>query len=133
MRSIAEILHEIEELDKNKNKLVWQQRFLYPLLFQDDLYAIAYNYSLNKMRLKKVENYNLGECFSFLTLKRLINRMRLGNNKNELKKNYNKIFDLNYNNHFYLKVIREGFAIIFEIFFLCTIRKNFYERISPMD
>jgi uncharacterized protein (UPF0335 family) len=117
MRSIAEILHEIEKLDKNKNKLVCQQRFLYPLLFQDDLYAIAYNYSLNKMKLKKVENSNLGECFSFLTLKRLINRMRLENNKNELKKNYNKIFDLNYNNHFYLKVIREGFTIIFEIFF----------------
>ena len=83
MRSIAEILHEIEKLDKNKNKLVWQQRFLYPLFFQDDLYAIAYNYSLNKMKLKKIENSNLGECFSFLTLKRLINRMRLENNKNE--------------------------------------------------
>ena len=38
------------------------------------------------MKLKKVENSNLGECFSFLTLKRLINRMRLENNKNELKK-----------------------------------------------
>nr|YP_009867421.1 maturase K [Campylium stellatum]QKG04614.1 maturase K [Campylium stellatum] len=125
MRSIAEILYEIEKLDKNKNKLVWQQRFLYPLLFQDDLYAIAYNYSLNRMKLKKVENSNLGECFSFLTLKRLINRMRLENNKNKLKKNYNKIFDLNYNNHFYLKVIREGFAIIFEIFFCVQSEKTF--------
>jgi len=38
---------------KKKKKLVWQQRFLYPLLFQDDLYAIAYNHSLNEFNLKK--------------------------------------------------------------------------------
>lgn len=128
MRSIAKILHEIEKLEKNKNKLVWQQRFLYPLLFQDDLYTIAYNHSLNKKKLKKVENCNLDKCFSFLTLKRLINRIRLTNNKNKLKKNYNKIFDLNHNNPFYLKVIREGFAIIFEIFFCVQLEKKFIKE-----
>ena len=82
MRSIAKILHEIKKL--NKNKLVWQQRFLYPLLFQDDLYAIAYNYPFNKVKLKKVENSNLNESFSFLTLKRLISRVRRKINKNKM-------------------------------------------------
>lgn len=128
MRSIAKILHEIKKL--NKNKLVWQQRFLYPLLFQDDLYAIAYNYSFNKVKLKKVENSNLNESFSFLTLKRLISRVRRKINKNKLNKNYNKLFDINYNNHFYLKVIREGFAIILEIFSSVQLKKTFIKEFT---
>ena len=69
MRSKAEILHEIKKLNENKKKLVRQQRFLYPLLFQDDLYAIAYNHSFNKIKLKFLKSSNLGDNFSFLTLK----------------------------------------------------------------
>jgi hypothetical protein len=130
MKSIAEILQEIEELDKNKKKLVLQQRFLYPLLFQDDLYAIGYNHSLNKIKLKKTENFNLNEYFSFLTLKRLINGMRRKDNRNKLTKNYNKICYVNYNNHFYLKVIREGFAIIFKIFSSVQLEKPFIEKFN---
>nr|CFQ34905.1 maturase K [Aulacomnium androgynum] len=122
MRSIAEILQEIEKLDKNEKKIILQQRFLYPLLFQDDLYAIAYNHSLNKIKLKKIEKFNLNECFSFLILKRLINRMR---RKNRKKKLINKNFYINYNNHFYLKIIQEGFAIIFKIFFSVQLEKVF--------
>nr|CFQ34914.1 maturase K [Orthodontium lineare] len=130
MRSIAEILHEIEKLDENKKNLVWQHRFLYPLLFQDDLYAIAYNHSFDQMKLKKVENSNLNKYFSFLTLKRLINRMRRKKTKNELKKNYNKLFDINYNNYFYLKVIQEGFAIILEIFFSVQLENTFIKEFN---
>ncbi len=128
MRSIAKFLQEIEKL--NKNKLVWQQRFLYPLLFQDDLYAIAYNYPFNKVELKKVENSNLNESFSFLTLKRLISRIRREKNKKEFNKNYNKLFDINYNNHFYLKVIREGFAIILENFSSVQLEKTFIKEFT---
>ena len=130
MRSIAEILHQIEELNKIKKKLVWQQRFLYPLLFQDDLYAIAYNRSFNKINLKKVENFNLSEHFSFLTSKRLISRIRRRENKKELNKNYNKIVNINYNNHFYLKVIRESFTIILEIFFSVQLEKTFIKEFN---
>jgi len=53
MGTVAGILFETKKLEKKKKKLVWQQRFLYPLLFQDDLYAIAYNHSLNEFNLKK--------------------------------------------------------------------------------
>src|SRR6476659_6575356 len=112
MGTVAEVLFEIKKLEKNKKKLVWQQRFLYPLLFQDDIYAIAYNRSLNKMNLKKVENYNLNEQFSFLTLKRLINKTRRKIYIGKLKKNYNKVFDINCNTHFYFKSLLEGFEII---------------------
>src|SRR6478672_5833875 len=116
MRNIAEILQKMEKLDKNKKKVLWQQRFLYPLLFQDDLYAIAYNRPFNKIKLKKKENFNLNEYFSFLTLKRLINRIRRTKKNQNLNKNYNKLLNNNYNNKFYFKVIQEGFAIILEIF-----------------
>nr|CFQ34868.1 maturase K [Catoscopium nigritum] len=128
MGTIAEVLFAMEKLEKNKKKLVWQQRFLYPLLFQDDLYAIAYNRSSNKINLKKVENSNLNEHFSFLTLKRLINKIRRKKNVGKLKKNYNKFFDINCNNHFYSKAIREGFAIILEIFFSVQLEKTFIKE-----
>nr|QWW92696.1 matuease K [Tayloria sp. 49123] len=133
MKRIAKILHEIEELNKIKKKLVCQQRFLYPLLFQDDLYAIAYNRSCNKIKLKKIYTFNLNEYYSFLTLKRLINKIRKKNNKINLNKDYNKIFDINYNNHFYLKVIREGFAIILEIFFSVQLEKTFIKEINKQN
>nr|CFQ34658.1 maturase K [Oedipodiella australis] len=131
MGTIAEVLSEIEELKENREKIVWQRRFLYPLLFQDDFYAIAYNRSLNKINLKKIENSNLNGHFSFLTIKRLVDRIRREESIEELNKNCNKIFDVNYNNHFYSEAIREGFAIILEIFFSVRskkkIRKEFNE------
>nr|WGO00089.1 maturase K [Flexitrichum flexicaule] len=130
MGTIAEVLSEIEKLEKNKKKLVWQQRFLYPLLFQDDLYAIAYNRSLNKINLKKIENSNLNEYFSFLTLKRLINKIRRKKSVGKLKKNYNKVFDINCNTHFYSKAIREGFAVILEIFFSVQLKKTFIKEFN---
>nr|CFQ34632.1 maturase K [Timmia megapolitana subsp. bavarica] len=132
MGTIAEILSKIEKLEKNKKKVVWQQRFLYPLLFQEDLYAIAYNRSSNKINLKKVENSNLklNEHFSFLIIKRLINRIRRKKSIIKLNKNYNNIFDNNYNNHFYSKVIREGFAIISEIFFSIQLEKTFIKKFN---
>nr|WGO00053.1 maturase K [Blindia acuta]CFQ34746.1 maturase K [Blindia acuta] len=129
MGTVAEVLSEIKKLEKNKKKIVSQQRFLYPLLFQDDLYAIAYNRSLNKFNLKKIENSNLKEQFSFLTLKRLINKIRR-KYREKLKKNYNKVFDINCNTHFYSKALREGFAIILEIFFSIQLEKKFIKEFN---
>nr|CFQ34705.1 maturase K [Discelium nudum] len=130
MRTITKILSEMEKLKKKKKKFIWQQRFLYPLLFQDDFYAIAYNHSLNKINLKKIENSNLNEHFSFFILKRSINRIRRKKNIEELNRNYNKVFDINYNNYFYSKSIREGFAIILEIFFSVQLKKKFLKEFN---
>ena len=131
METIAGVLSKIKKLEKIKKKLVGQQRFLYPLLFQDDIYAIAYNRSLNKINLKKIEKYNLNEQFSFLTLKRLINKIRkkkyyIG----KLKKNYNKFFDINCNTYFYSKAVREGFAVILEIFFSVQSENIFIKEVN---
>nr|WGO00051.1 maturase K [Archidium alternifolium] len=129
MGTAAETLSDIKKLEKIKKSFVWQQRFLYPLLFQDDLYAIAYNRSLNKVNSKRIENFNLNEQFSFLTLKRLINKIRRRKcYEEELKKDYNKIFDINCNTHFYLKALREGFAVILEIFFSVQLEKTFMKE-----
>nr|CDK13026.1 maturase K [Bucklandiella depressa] len=133
MGTVAKVLFEIEKLKKNKKKFVCQQRFLYPLLFQDDLYAIVYNCSLNKINLKKIENSSLNEQFSFLTLKRLIKRVRrkfIGKSIGKFKKNYNKIFDINCNTYFYSKALREGFAIILEIFFSIQLEKHFIKEFN---
>nr|WGO00101.1 maturase K [Schistostega pennata]CFQ34777.1 maturase K [Schistostega pennata] len=130
METVTEVLSEIKKLEKKKKKLVLQQRFLYPLLFQDNLYALAYNRSLNKINLKKVENYNLNEQFSFLTLKRLINKIRRKKDIKNLKKNYNKVFDINCNTHFYSKALREGFAVILEIFFSMQLEKSFIKKFN---
>lgn len=130
MGTVADVLSEIKKLEKIKKKLVWQQRFLYTLLFQDDLYAIAYNRSLNKVNLKKIEKYNLSEQFSFLTLKRLINKIRRRKYIGKLKKNYNKVFDINCNTHFYSKALREGFAVILEIFFSVQLEKTFIKEFT---
>nr|BAN16362.1 maturase K [Leucobryum scaberulum]BAN16373.1 maturase K [Leucobryum scabrum]BAN16363.1 maturase K [Leucobryum scaberulum]BAN16365.1 maturase K [Leucobryum scaberulum]BAN16374.1 maturase K [Leucobryum scabrum] len=121
----------MKKLEERKKKLVWQQRFLYPLLFQDDIYAIAYNRSLNKIGLEKIEKYTLNEQFSFLTLKRLINKIRqkryyIG----RVKRNYNKVFDINCNTYFYSKAIREGFAVILEIFFSVQSEKIFIKEVN---
>jgi hypothetical protein len=132
MGTVAEVLSEIKKLEKKKKKLVSQQRFLYPLLFQDALYAIAYNRSLNKLNLKKVESYNLTEQFSFLTLKRLIKKIRRKINIGKLKENYNnnKVFDINCNTYFYSKALREGFTIILELFFSVQLEKTFIKRFN---
>nr|CFQ34650.1 maturase K [Gigaspermum repens] len=124
MRTIVKFLSEIEKLKEDREKIVWQRRFLYLLLFQNDLYAIAYNRSSNKINLKKIENSNLNEHFCFLTIKRLVDRIRRKENREELKKNYNKVFNVNYNNHFYSEAIREGFAIILEISFSIQLEKK---------
>nr|BDW36381.1 maturase K [Barbula unguiculata] len=131
MGTRAEVFSEIKKLQKKK-KLACQQRFLYTLLFQDDLYAIAYNRLLNKFNLKKVENVHLNEQFSFLILKRLIKKIHQKTNIGKLKKNYsnNKVFNINFNTYFYSKVLREGFTIILEIFFSLQLEKAFIKKVN---
>lgn len=138
MGTVAEVFSEIKKLKKKKKNFVFQQNFLYPLLFQDDLYAIAYNYKLNKSNLKKIEHFNLNEQFSFLTLKRLIKKTRqnIRNIKiGKLKKNYsnNKIFNINFNTHFYSKAFQEGFAIILDIFFSMQVEKTYQKNLNKWN
>lgn len=74
---MAKDFSTITELRNFKKKSFRQQRFLYPLLFQDYLYGIAYNRFVNESKywLKKDYSRNNNK-FHFLKLKRLIKRSR---------------------------------------------------------
>nr|YP_009193410.1 maturase [Takakia lepidozioides] len=107
----------MEKLRRTKKNFLWQQRFLYPLPFQDDPYAIAYNRFSNEIDSKKIENSNLNEKFSFLTLKRLIHRIHQKKSLQFLLKNCNINFDADCNSNFYSRAIREGVTMVLEIVF----------------
>jgi maturase K len=93
-----------------------QKDFLYPLLFQEYIYALAHDYGLTKAILyESVENLGYDNKSSSLIVKRLITRMYQQNHLissfNDSKKN--KFWG--YKNHFDSQIISEGFAVIVEI------------------
>nr|YP_009943729.1 maturase K [Douinia plicata]QOD95545.1 maturase K [Douinia plicata] len=67
------------ELEKIKKKNLWKQCFLYPILFQEDFYGIAYNRFIDDTRYRKHNIYASNNELNFLTLKRLIQRLRQSN------------------------------------------------------
>nr|QXI84933.1 maturase K [Gentiana phyllocalyx] len=99
-----------------------QQDFLYPLSFQEYIYALARDHSLNRSIL--LENPGYDNKSSFLIVKRLINQMDRRNpfSANDLKKN--PLFWRNKN--LYSQMIFEVFSFIVEIPF--SIRLIPYEE-----
>nr|QXI86307.1 maturase K [Gentiana producta] len=89
-----------------------QQDFLYPLNFQEYIYALAHDNSFNRSTL--LENLGYDNNFSFLVVKRLINQMDR-RNPFFLRKN-----------HLYSQRICEVFSFIVEIPF--SIRLISYEE-----
>nr|YP_010949449.1 maturase K [Hydrocotyle sibthorpioides var. batrachium]WMV85131.1 maturase K [Hydrocotyle sibthorpioides var. batrachium] len=102
------------ELDRSQ-----QHYFLYPLIFQEYIYALAHDRdsSLNRNRSLLLENVGYDNKFSFLIVKRLIARMyqyqqnHLILSISDSKKNR----VLGRNKNLYSQMIFEGFAIIVEI------------------
>nr|YP_009428602.1 maturase K [Aconitum longecassidatum]AQY56110.1 maturase K [Aconitum longecassidatum] len=93
-----------------------ERDFLYPLLFQEYIYALAHDHGLNKsIPYEPMENLGYANKYSLLIVKRLITRMYqqkhfifLANDSNQNKLvGYNKILDS--------QMISEGFAVIVEI------------------
>nr|YP_009667563.1 maturase K [Cheilolejeunea xanthocarpa]QCW58400.1 maturase K [Cheilolejeunea xanthocarpa] len=67
----------IRELRNFKKKSFGQQRFLYPLLFQDSFYGIAYNRFVNESKYWRKKDYRRNNNeFNFIKLKRLIKKSR---------------------------------------------------------
>nr|ABS87012.1 maturase K [Brucea guineensis] len=91
-----------------------QQDFLYPLLFREYIYALAYDHGLNRS-LISLENGGYDNKSSSLNVKRLITRMyqqlNLSISANDSKQNP----FLGHNNNLYSQMILEGFAVIVEI------------------
>nr|AFU76434.1 maturase K [Schnella pterocalyx] len=91
--------------------------FLYPLIFREYIYTLAYDHGLNSSIL--VENVDYDNKSSFLIVKRLITRMYQQNSflisaNDSTKKKFKNPF-LGYNKNLYSRIISEGFAIILEI------------------
>nr|AKT73995.1 maturase K [Corsia cf. boridiensis SPL470-2] len=96
-------------LEKDRS---WQQYFLYPLLFQDYIYALAHDYALNS-----VYNSVYDSKSSSVLAKRLITRIYQQNYFIYSVNNQNGF--IGHNNFFYsqMRSISEGFTIIVEIQF----------------
>nr|AQQ72626.1 maturase K [Harpalyce hilariana] len=90
-----------------------QQDFLYPLIFREYIYGLAYGHDFNESNL--VENVGYDNKSSLLIVKRLITRMYQQNHffifSNDSKKNP----FLGYNKDLYSQIISEGFAVVVEI------------------
>lgn len=91
--------------------------FLYPLIFREYIYTLAYDHGLNSSIL--VENVDYDNKSSFLIVKRLITRMYQQNYflisaNDSTKKKFQNPF-LGYKKNLYSQIISEGFAIILEI------------------
>nr|QCW93729.1 maturase K [Erismadelphus exsul] len=90
-----------------------QHNFLYPFIFREYIYALAYNHGLNRSIL--FENVGYANKFSFLIVKRLIIRMSQQNPFIILANDSNQNPFLGHNKNLYSQIISEGFAVIVEI------------------
>nr|SPM44344.1 maturase K [Celosia argentea] len=97
------------ELDRS-----WQHNFFYPLIFQDYIYAFAYDRGLNKFIF--LENV-VDEKYSLLIVKRLITRMYQQNHLilSANDSNQNEIFWHKHKQNLYSQMVTEAFAVIVEI------------------
>nr|YP_009414625.1 maturase K [Paeonia ludlowii]ASO75515.1 maturase K [Paeonia ludlowii]WKV26432.1 maturase K [Paeonia ludlowii] len=96
------------ELDKS-----WRHDFLYPLIFQEYIYALAHEQGLNGSIL--LENTDHDNKYSSLIVKRLITRMQQQNHFLIFDNDSNKNPFWKHNNNLYSQTISEGFVIIVEI------------------
>nr|AGW04648.1 maturase K [Matelea biflora] len=90
-----------------------QPAFLYPLIFQEYIYALAHDHSLNRAIL--LENPCYDNKSSFLIVKRLIIRMYQQNHFLTSTNDSSQNPFLGRNKNLYSKMISEGFSFIVEI------------------
>ena len=98
------------ELDRSR-----QQSFLYPLIFRESIYGLAYGHDLNINRSIFVENVDYDKKSSLLIVKRLITRMYQQNHLILFANDSNKNPFWGYNKNLYSQIISEGFAVVVEI------------------
>nr|CAR85840.1 maturase K [Coptidium x spitsbergense] len=93
-----------------------ERDFLYPLLFQEYIYALAHDYGLNKSipyEPKEILGYD--NKYSSQIVKRLITRMYQQKHLIILDNDSNKKKIIGHNKNLYSQMISEGFAVIVEI------------------
>nr|UQU69403.1 maturase K [Acanthochlamys bracteata] len=123
-------MEELQEyLEKDRSR---QQHFLYPLFFQEYIYALAHDYGLKgSIFYEPMEIGGYDNKSSSVLVKHLITRMYQQNyliySVNE--SNQNRLIE--HNNSFYSQMISEVFAIIAEIPFSQQLLFSFEEKRIP--
>ncbi|AES88245.1 maturase K domain protein [Medicago truncatula] len=102
-----------------------QQDFLYPLIFREYIYGLAYSHNFNRSVF--LENVGSDSKYSLLIVKRLITRMYQQNHLIISANDSNKNPFWGYNNNFYSQIISEGFAIVVEIPFFLELSSSLEE------
>nr|CEF90497.1 maturase K [Sarcocapnos baetica] len=95
-----------------------QQDFLYPLLFQESLYALAHDHGLKgSIPYEPVENLGYDKKLSSLLVKRLITRMYQQKFLIISANAFTKMKFLGHNKNFYYQMLSAGFSVILEMKF----------------
>ncbi len=94
------INREFKRIEKNS---FWEQHFLYPIFFREDFYGIAYNHFVDNRNYRKNKVYGFNNHLNFMTLKRLIRKLR--------RSNYSWIDSDQSTNRF--QIVQEIFIIVF--------------------
>nr|YP_008965092.1 maturase [Nageia nagi]BAA86043.1 maturase K [Nageia nagi]BAK86653.1 maturase [Nageia nagi]BAO19776.1 maturase [Nageia nagi]BCK60630.1 maturase K [Nageia nagi] len=102
--------------DANKHRS-WQQCFLYPLFFQQDLYGIAHDHHSDRQNCFEPSEFRISNEFSFLTVKRSINRIRKLKDSIFLFRNFHPNQWMDHNRNSYSFLILEGFTVVLEVSF----------------
>nr|QYB22220.1 maturase K [Prumnopitys andina]BBF91153.1 maturase K [Prumnopitys andina] len=108
----------MDEFRRDGNKpRSWQQCFLYPLFFQQDLYAIAHDHHLDRSNCSEPSEIRISKDLSFLTVKRLINRIRQSKDSIVLFRNFHPNQWMDRNRSSYSELILEGLTVVLEVSF----------------
>nr|Q9MVD8.1 RecName: Full=Maturase K; AltName: Full=Intron maturase [Magnolia figo]AAF43245.1 maturase K [Magnolia figo] len=112
------------EIDRSR-----QQHFLYPLLFQEYIYALAHDHGLNgSIFYEPMENFGYDNKSSSLIVKRLITRMHQQNHVILSVNDSNESIFVGHNKNFYFQMVSEGFAVIMEIPFSLRLVSSLEEK-----
>nr|AGR88136.1 maturase K [Diospyros olen] len=96
------------ELDRSQ-----QHDFVYPLIFQEYIYALAHDHGLNRSIF--LENAGYDNKSSFLIVKRLITQMYQRNHLIFCANDSNQNPFFGHNTNVYSQMVLEGFAVLVEI------------------
>nr|AVJ48047.1 maturase K [Limonium carolinianum] len=92
----------------------WQDDFLYPLIFQEYIYAFVHDHDFYFDRSILLENRGYDTKYSLLTVKRLVTQMYQQNHLSPVNDSNQKEF-IGHKKNLYSHLISEGFAVIVEI------------------
>nr|YP_010369302.1 maturase K [Magnolia macrophylla]QJU00644.1 maturase K [Magnolia macrophylla]QJU01246.1 maturase K [Magnolia macrophylla var. ashei]UOU92344.1 maturase K [Magnolia macrophylla var. ashei]UOU92430.1 maturase K [Magnolia macrophylla] len=112
------------EIDRSR-----QQDFLYPLLLQEYIYALAHDHGLNgSIFYEPMENFGYDNKSSSLIVKRLITRMHQQNHLILSVNDSNENRFVGHNKNLYFQMVSEGFAVIMEIPFSLRLVSSLEEK-----